>query len=734
MVYKNLENERKLPLNYRLGWFPVVRQQSMMDCGAACLATVCRYYGKQVSLNRMRELARVGRSGASMLNLLRAAKKLGYETEALLETYENLMRKPLPAIVNWRGFHWIVVYNATQTKVTVGDPSEGVRKMSKAEFLRGWTRYTLYLNPTEKIEQIEQSKPSLKQFAHYVQPYWHLLLEIALASFAIQIFGMFLPVFTKFILDEVIIKQNQQWLLYSLMAISALVFLNFIISFCRQQLLLFISIKTNFLMVTDFYKHVLGLPLPFFEVRKVGDITSRFQESHKITNFFTNIGLQSFLNVFSALLYLGLMFYFNARLTLVACFFLAFHFLNVYIITPKLQYFYRDTFQKGAEAQSFIIESLTGVNTIKTLGIEHLTRWNAENLYIRFTNAYLNTINFGIFSNLGSGLINNLSDAAVFFYGAFMVLQNQLSIGELVAFTALTQGLSAPIITLVGIWDVFQETLNAVERLNDIFESKPELNATAATEKIKLPILLGHVRFDNLTFRHEQQSKNNVLQNISLEVQPGQRIAFVGRSGSGKSTLIKLMLGFYTPTHGKIYIDGFDVADIWLPSLRSQIGVVPQQSYLFKGTIGENIAKGKPEASFDEIIEAAKLAAAHDFISNFPKGYDTMLEEQGSNLSGGQRQRIAIARALVRNPRILILDEATSALDNESEDIVQANINKVFGDRTVFMIAHRLSTITSANLIVVIEGGNILEQGTHQQLMNKKGFYYYLSTQQLKDF
>lgn len=721
-------------MKYWFGWFPVVQQQSMMDCGSACLATVCRYYGKQVSLNRMRELTRVGRSGASMLNLLRAANTLGYETEAELSTYENLRQKQLPAIVNWRGYHWVVVYKATHRNVKVADPGEGLLKMSTVEFLEGWTRYTLYLKPTEKIAEIEESKPTLQQFIPYVKPYGRLLWEIALASLAVQVFSMFLPVFTKFIFDEVMIEQNQQWLVYSLGAISAVVLLNLVISFCRQQLLLFVSMRANLFMVTDFYKHVLSLPLAFFETRKVGDITSRFEENQKITNFLTDIGLQSFLNVFSAVLYLGLMLYFNVPLTLVACFFLALHLVNVYSITPRLQHVYRDVFQKGADAQSFLIESLSGLSTIKSLGIEHLTRWQTENLYIRSTNAYLKTINLGIFSNLTSGLVSNLSDAAVLFFGAVMVLQNQLSVGELVAFTVLAQSLSAPVTALVGIWDVFQETLNAVERLNDVFENKPELSIKAAKEKIKLPTLRGHVRFDNLTFRYEPNSKNNVLQNISLEVQPGQRIAFIGRSGSGKSTLIKLLLGFYTPSSGKIFIDGFDVADVWLPSLRSQIGVVPQQSYLFQGTIRENIAQGNPEASLDEIIEAAKWAAAHDFISNLPQGYDTMLEEQGSNLSGGQRQRIAIARALVRNPRILILDEATSALDNETEGFVLENINKVFCDRTIFTIAHRLSTVASADLIVVLEGGNILEQGTHEQLMTKKGFYYYLSTQQLKSF
>ena len=721
----------RLAWKYWLGRLPVVRQQSMMDCGAACLATICRYDGKYININKVRKLAYVDTNGASMLNLLRAANTLGYQTTPMLEIYDNLVENRRPAIVNWRGYHWIVVYQATGNQVRVADPAEGLITMPKAEFVEGWTRYTLHLKPTDKFKELEESKPTLEQFKPYVKPYSRLLWEIALASLVVQIFSMFLPIFTKFILDEVIVKQNQQWLIYSLVAISAIVILNLSISFVRQQLLLFVSLKATLLMVTDFYKHILALPLPFFEARKVGDITSRFQENQKITNFLTDIGLQTFLNAFSAVLYLGIMFYFNVPLTLVACFFLVLHIVNVYLITPRLQRTYREVFQKGAEAESFLIESLSGQSTIKTLGIEHLTRWQAENLYVRFTNAYLKTINLGIISSLSSGLVVNLSDTAVLFYGAVMVLQNQLTIGELVAFTVLTQGLSQPMTQLVGVWDVFQETLNAVERLNDVFETKPELNLTAAKERIKLPRLRGHIRLENLTFRYQSESKNNILQNINLEIKPGQRIAFVGRSGSGKSTLIKLLLGFYSPSFGKIYADGFDISDVWLPSLRQQIGVVPQQSYLFKGTIRENIAKGKPEATLQEIVEAAKWANAHEFISNFPQGYNTILEEQGSNISGGQRQRIAIARALVRKPQILILDEATSALDNESENLVLNNIEKVFSNQTILIIAHRLSTVRNADKIVVIDRGNVLEQGTHERLIAKKGFYYYLSTQQL---
>jgi HlyB family type I secretion system ABC transporter len=720
-----------LDLKHLLTRLPVVQQQSQTDCGAACLATICRYDRKYVSLNRMRELCRVGQSGTSMYNLMQAAKELGYETSPILEIYENLVKSDRPSIVNWRGYHWIVVYRANEEYVTVADPGPGLIKIPKYEFLDHWTRYTLHLKPTEKIKEIEESKPTLNQFLPYIKPYIKPILEIGLASLVVQILSMFLPIFSKFIIDEVIVKQNSQWLYLSLVTVSAVSILNIIISYFRQQLSLFVSMKATLLMVTDFYKHVLALPIGYFVARKVGDITSRFGENRTIVRFFTDIGLETLLNVISATLYLGLMFYFNVPLTLIACFFLLLHLVNVYLITPSLQRTYREVFQKGADADSFVIESLSGLSTIKTMGIEHSTRWRAENLYVRSNNAYLKTINLGIISNIASGLVSSLSDVAILCFAALMVMRNQLTIGELVAFTTISKSFSAPIMSLIGVWDVFQETLNAVERLNDVFETQPELNQADAKTKIQLLPVRGHIRCDNLTFRYEPNSDSNILQNINLEIQPGQRIALVGRSGSGKSTLIKLLLGFYTPSSGNIYIDGFNVNDAWLPSLRQQIGVIPQQSHLFRGTIRDNISRGKPNASLLEITEAATLAHAHEFITNLPHGYDSIVEEEGSNFSGGQRQRLTIARALIRKPQILFLDEATSALDNATEKIVLDNIETAFQDRTIITIAHRLSTVRQADLIVVLDRGNILETGTHEQLMANRNLYYHLSTQQL---
>lgn len=725
------EYHHSLPLKTKLGFYPGIKQQSQMDCGAACIVNVCKYYGKSASINYIRELAKVGKSGASMLNILLALKELGFRSTPMLSTYEDLQKQKTPSIVNWKGYHWIVVYKITGNKVIVADPGQGRKTLSKEEFTDGWTRYTLYVYPGDKIQTIEESKPSLHQFSNYFQPYKKNIFEILLASLCLEILNIFLPLFTKFIIDKVIVDQKQNLLVLAIVIISAITLIIAVLTYIRERLILYVSLKVNTGLIGDFFDRVLNLPLKFFEDRKTGDITTRFQENEKITNFMTNTGLQVFLNLFTAVLYLALMFYLNASLTTIIAFFILLQVLIYYFITPKIRHTFREVFEKNAASESHLIESLSGISTIKIIGIENPTRWQWENLQIAAINSYFKTIVYGMVSSLASGLVNHLSDVSVLFFGALFVLNNRLSIGGLVAFTIMAKGVSAPIIKLATSWNVFQGALNSVEKLNDVLESKPEIEKSDIKNKQVLPSLRGYIRTDNLTFRYSRDSQDNILQNVTLEVEPGQRIAFVGRSGSGKSTLIKLLYGFYKPTSGNIFVDGFGINDVYLPSLRKQIGLVPQENDLFKGTIRDNIAKSKPHAPLAEIIEAAKLAGAHEFISSFPEGYDTALEERGSNISGGQRQRIAIARTFIQKPQILILDEATSALDNESERKIQNNIETHLTNTTVFMIAHRLSTVKNADQIFVIDKGNIIENGTHRQLLENRGLYYYLANQQL---
>jgi ATP-binding cassette subfamily B protein len=665
-----------------------------------------------------------------MLHVSQAAQQLGFETIPMLATMDHLRANHLPAIVNWKGYHWIVVYAVGERHVRVGDPAGGSIKMTLAEFEEGWTRYTLYLRPTAAFAEVAESPRTLKQFTPYLRPYRVTLFEIGLASLAIQVLALLLPAFTKFIIDDVIVKQHAQWLRAALIAIAAAVGLQWAVARSRQQLLLLVAQRVNLRLLGDFYRHVLSLPLPFFERRKVGDIVSRLEENTKLTTFFTNTGLEIGIDAVMAVLYLGLMLRYNGRLTAVCCAILCLHILNVYVVTPRLQQGFRLGFERWADLHSHTIESLDGLGTIRTLGIDHYIRWTWENLLARFTNAYFATLKYGIASGLASQVSNAAGEVAVLFYGASLVMRNELTVGGLVAFTILFQGLMIPVTKLVGSWERLQEALNAVERLNDVYESEPECADEPGENLDVLPPLNGHIRLEGVTFRYEPEGRN-VLQNITLEIHIGQRVAFVGRSGSGKSTLVKLLLGFYTPTSGRILVDGFDLSRAWLPSLRRQIGVVPQESFLFRGSIRDNIVQGKPDAAPADVEWAAQLADAHGFIARLPLGYETPLEEKASNLSGGQKQRIAIARVLLQQPRMLLLDEATSALDNESERRFMHNLDEAFASRTTIMIAHRLSTVRKADLIVVLDQGNIVEQGTHEQLMQRRGLYSVLSSQQL---
>jgi HlyB family type I secretion system ABC transporter len=717
----------------RFSWlkrYPSVRQQSSMDCGAACLATLCRYYGKRVSLNRMRAMARVGTAGASMLHLMQAAREIGFEAVPILSTLEHLKGNHLPALINWKGYHWVVVYAVTDTYVTVADPGEGTVRVPMDTFMKSWTRYTLFVRPTPRFAEFEESRPTLAQFWPYLTPHRRTLFELGAASLTIQLLALLLPLFTKFVIDEVIVPQRPRWLMAALAGVSGAVLLQWAVSWARQRLLMAVSYRVNLKLITDFYRHVLRLPLPFFEHRRVGDVISRLEENTKITSFFTTTGVEFFIDSTTAVLYFGLMLYYNVWLTGIAALFFVLHFVNIYVITPRLQQGYREMFEHGADLESLNIEALTGLRTIRTLGVELYIRSRWQHLFARATNAYFGVLKYVIASGLASQFVNLAGTVAVLFFGARLVLQNEVTVGALVAFTLLVQGAMQPITKLVGAWDQLQETLNAVERLNDVYESAAEAPEEPGDDLVVLPALNGHLQFEDVTFRYDPEGRN-VLQNIDLEIHRGQRVAFVGRSGSGKSTLVKLLLGFYRPTTGRILVDGFDLTDVWLPSLRRQIGVVPQSSFLFHGTVRDNIAQGRPDASVADVEWAATMAHAHEFIVRLPQGYQTVLTEQAANLSGGQRQRIAIARAILQRPRMILLDEATSALDNESERRFMQNFDTAFPGRTVLMIAHRLSTVRHADLIVVLDRGTIIERGTHDELMANRGLYYFISTQQL---
>jgi ATP-binding cassette, subfamily B, bacterial HlyB/CyaB len=712
----------------RASAYPALLQLSESDCGAACMAMILRYYRKHVSINRLRDLVNVGRDGASLNSIAGGAEELGFHTRGFRAAFEHLTTVELPAIVHWEGFHYVVLYEVSTDFVIIADPALGLRRLSKEEFLKGWTGFLLTLKPTIKIENIEESKTTARRFLPLLKPYRKLLAEIVLASFALQVFGLALPVFTQVIIDRVVVHQNAPMLNLMLLGMLLVAFFQTATVALRHYLMVHTTRRIDLQMVVNFYQHLLSLPLRYFEERKVGDILKRFHENARLRDLLTGRLIVVMLDAMMIVVYLALMFYYNAGLTLAALLFLPGYAILVWQLTPRLKKKYREAFAKEAEADAFMVETVGGIGTIKMTANERRVRWRLEGLIVKALNVQFSSKLLHIVGSSISNILQTLSSLLLLWYGARLVMAGELSVGQLVAFNVLIASLTNPIRSLIDLWNELQEAGLALERLNDVFDAKPESQKGA---RLTLPPTRGHVRFTNVTFRYSTRTDRNVLQGLNLEILPGQTVALVGRSGAGKTTFANLLLRLHQPNEGRIYIDGYDLEQVSLDSLRSQIGVVPQDVFLFSGTIRENIALGDPDAPLQEVVGAAMLVGAHDFISELPLGYETRIGERGQSLSGGQRQRIAIARALYKKPRILIFDEATSALDTESERAIQQNLNNILHNRTTFIIAHRLSTVRKADLIVVLDRGVIVETGTHDNLMQERGLYYHLCSQQL---
>jgi HlyB family type I secretion system ABC transporter len=709
--------------------YPFVAQQSTVDCGAACLVMIGQFWGKRLSLNQLRELAQVDRGGATLKGLIQAAEAVGFTARPVKASLEELAKQPLPAIAHWEGKHYIVVYAITRREVIVADPELGCRRLSPTAFLEKWTGYTLLLSPTAQLHQTATAKSGLWRFTSLLKPHWRVLTEITITSLVIQIFGLVTPLITQLLLDRVVVQRSDRTLIA--LGIGLILFSAFRLGLksLRQYLLDHTANRIDLALVVGFINHTLGLRLSYFETRYVGDIISRIGENQKIRRFITGDAITTLLDLVTVFVYIGLMFWYSWSMALLALTLVPILGALAFGFAPFLQQNSRESFSARNNENSYLIEVLSGVNTIKSMSLERIVRWRWEQLFSQFVK-----LNFG-----GQILRERLAFASDFaetivsqlllLIGLWQVIRGQLTVGQLLAFNMLLGNVLSPFQRLMDLWDDFQEVLISVERLNDVLESPPE--TLPQSPGLPLPPIRGDIRLENVSFRYNLDSPSNIVSNLSLEIRAGETIALVGRSGSGKTTLSKLLLGLYLPVDGKILIDGHDLATLNLQSMRQQVGVVDQNTFLFGGTVRDNLTIAAPGATMEAIQTAATLAGADQFIQALPMGYDTQIGEGGGMLSGGQRQRLAIARALLRQPRLLILDEATSALDTESERIIQENFQNIFHRQTTIVIAHRLSTIKQADRILVLDQGVLVEQGSHTELMAKRGQYYYLNQQQL---
>jgi HlyB family type I secretion system ABC transporter len=712
------------------GRYPLFEQHSMSDCGVACLVMVGRYWGKRFSVNQLRTAANVDRSGATLRGLIMAAESIGFSTRPVKASLNRLKAHDLPAIAHWEGKHYIVVYAVTRSHVIVADPAIGRRRLTHAEFQTGWTGYTLLLKPTPFFKTVPEAKQTLWTFFELIKPHRGVLLEIFLASVMLQILGLATPLFTQFLLDRVVVQRSQSTLIAVGVGLILFSVFRVLMSSLRQYLLYHTANRVDLALVVGFISHVFRLPLSYFETRYVGDITSRVQENRKIRQFLTSDALTTVLDMLTVFVYVGLMIWYSWQLALISLIIVPLFTVITLVTTPFLRRVSREIFSAKTTEGSYLIEALTGIGTVKAMGIERTVRWHWEDLFNQSIRVNFSGQMIRERLRLLSNLIETLVMRVTLVLGVWQVINGQLTIGQLVAFNMLLGNVISPFQRLISLWDDFQEVLIAVERINDVLDTQPE-ELPQASPRLVLPPIAGHVRFEQVTFRYNPESETNTLSSVSFEVKPGQTVAVVGRSGSGKSTIAKLLLGLYPPTEGRITIDGYDLAAIERRSLRQQVGVVDQDTFLFGGTIRENLLIACPTASLRDLKIAARLAGADTFIQDLPMQYDTQIGEGGGLLSGGQRQRLAIARALLSRPRLLILDEATSSLDAESERVIQTHFATRLSHQTTLVIAHRLSTIRHADLILVLDRGVLVEQGTHAELMAQRGNYFYLNQQQL---
>jgi ATP-binding cassette, subfamily B, bacterial HlyB/CyaB len=739
---KKLEERRKRPVLLDLQSkpemgekvirrFPLVEQAEEMDCGAACLAMICKHYGIPMTLGKLRELANVTTAGATLDSLARVGDSLGFSTRGVQCTYESLLGFQLPFIAHWEGYHYIIVYGISKSHVWVADPAIGFKKMAVEEFERGWSGTCLVFTPGQDMVQLAASRSPWIRFVGYLKPYKKILLHIFLATFVIQVLGLVPPLIIQNILDGVIVHQNVNLLHLLIVGLVVSSLFTQLMGTIRSFLAGFMVRNLDFAMMSHFFKHTMSLPFSFFAKRKTGDILARFQENQTIRAFLTESTITTILNLLMVFIYFTIMFLYNVKLTLVLIAFVIPIITLTVLATPKVKNFAREAFTASTDAQAFLMETLGGVETVKGMGIERPVRLKWERKYVKALEVQYRAQTFNIWISLVGQILNAATTIAVLWVGASLVLSRELSIGQLIAFNALMGSVLSPLMGLVGLWNLLNDAGVAMERLGDVLDMEPEQKPQDLPSRVVLPDLQGEIKLEGIYFRYGGEDTAYVLENISLDIKPGELVAIVGRSGSGKTTLAKLLVGFYAPTEGKIVVDGYDMSVIDKDYYRAQVGYVMQSNLLFSGTIAENIASGEESPDRRRIEEVAKMADAHAFISKLPLGYEQIVGERGMGLSGGQIQRLCIARALYHDPRLLVFDEATSALDTQSESNIMGNMHEILKGRTAVVIAHRLSTIMRADKILVLFEGAVVEQGRHDELVARRGMYYELVQKQL---
>lgn len=663
--------------------------------------------------------------------VLLAAKSLGMTAKVVRQAPDRLAHAPLPAIaVDKEGQYFIVAKvdarNESRKTVLIQRQNQPPEVLALDALLTLWTGDLIFLTSKANFAG-DMAKFDFTWFIPAVVKYRKLLGEVLLISLVLQIVGLITPMFFQVVMDKVLVNHAMKTLNVIAIGLVCATFFEAILTGIRTYVFSHTSSKIDVELGAKLFKHLLSLPISYFQARRVGDSVARIRELENIRSFLTGNAMTLVLDVMFSFIFIAVMLWYSPILTVIVVVSIPIYLIISLVFTPILRERLNEKFNKSAENQSFLVETLSGIDTVKAMAVEPRWQQKWDKQLAAYVSAGLSTTNIAMVASGGVSLVSKLVTAAIMWLGATLVVDNKMTVGELVAFNMLAGQVSSPILRLAQLWNDFQQVGISMSRLSDILNARTEV----AGQKTRIPRIAGAIEFDQVSFRYKPDAPD-VIRGIQLKIQPGEVIGIVGRSGSGKSTLTKLVQRLYVPDRGRVTVDGQDIAIIDTASLRQQTGVVLQENTLFTRSIRDNITLSNPALPIETIIEAAKLAGAHEFICELTEGYDTMVGEHGTGLSGGQRQRIAIARALITNPRILIFDEATSALDYESEKIIQDNMRSICAGRTVLIIAHRLTAVREANRIVVMERGQIAEVGSHDELLkNATGIYRHLHDLQI---
>jgi HlyB family type I secretion system ABC transporter len=711
------------------GKLPFVSGRGVHDSTMACFKMLAKYFRltfKQDTINRILTNQLRNGSSLSLQTCGAIAEMQGMNAQMIRIPTASIGKLTAPILIPWED-SFAIIYEVSEKEYTLAIPSVGIRRYKPNTFSDMWgsSGEILLIQPPKAASA---EKFGLSWFIPAVKKHRKVLIEVLIASLFVQLFGLANPLMTQLIIDKVLMQNSPATLNTFGALLIAMAIVEAILTALRTNLFVDTTNRIDLSLGSEIIDHLLRLPLSYYEKRPVGELATRINELENIRQFLTGTALTVVLDAIFSVVYIVVMLYYSPLLTLVALATLPAFALLTWIVSPIVRKQLRVKAERNAETQSYLVEVVGGIQTIKAQNIELRTRWQWQQRYARYVSAGFKTATTSTNAGAISGFLNKFSGLLLLWVGAYLVLDNKLTLGQLIAFRIIAGYTTQPLLRLVQLWQSFQETALSLERLGDIIDTPQEVTEEDLNN-IPLPSIDGAVKFENLNFSFPG-SPALQLNNVNLAFEPGQFVGIVGLSGSGKSTLMKLVPRLYAPKSGRILIDGYDINKVELYSLRRQVGVVLQDTLLFNGTIQENIALTNPEATSEQIIEAAKIAAAHEFIMGLPSGYNTKVGERGSALSGGQRQRVAIARTVLQNPQLLILDEATSALDYDSERQVCVNLAAAFEGKTVFFITHRLSTIRSADIIVMMDKGLVVEQGTHNDLMALKGRYYCLYQQQ----